>query len=215
MIVRSAAARVLLVVAGSVLAGCSHTTAPGSLALTALGAKPLQLERTFVTSAYATRDAEDSFWFSDVPLEQLLAHDNGTPLQDAVFLHAQLLWTPKPGLTPLASTATNLVTRVIVVSGGEVGLYGGAAFARPSGTPGRDAMDLEVDGGTLTLLAKTDGFHDLLSPAGLKGVFSAPFAPEEATRWRRSLSQFVTNAFGESMWVANPAATLEQLRAAR
>ncbi|RLS94249.1 MAG: hypothetical protein DWI10_03720 [Planctomycetota bacterium] len=198
-------AAVLLSCVGSIFAtACSSSNAPGTIAVTALGAKPLLLEHTFVASAYTVKDSEDSFWFSDVPFERLLAHEQGTPLTDAVFLHAQLIWTPKPGLTPLASTAMNLITRLVVVSGGEVGLYGGAAFARPSGKPGADAMELVVEGGTITLLAKTKGFHDLMSPAGLTGVFSAPFAPEDATRWRRSLSQFVTNAIGESMWVIKP-----------
>jgi hypothetical protein len=73
-------------------------------------------------------------------------------------------------------------------------------------------MELEIAGGTLTMLAKTKGFNDLISPAGLSGTLSAPYAPENANRWRRSLSQFVTNALGESMWVfetkASPRMTL-------
>jgi hypothetical protein len=104
-------------------------------------------------------------------------------------------------MTPLDPTATNLVTRVVVVSEGEVGLYGGAAFARPSGEPGSEEMELVVEGGTLSLLSKTKGFHDLLSPVGLTGTFVARHAPDDAGRWRRALAQFVTNALGTSTWV--------------
>ncbi len=194
------------------MGGCSSTESVGSVDVIALGAKPLLFETDFLTSAYVVKDSEDSFWFSTVPFDALLAHEQGTPLKNAVFLHAQLVWTPKPGLTPLDSTATNLVTRLIVVSDGEVALYGGAAFARPSGEPGTESMELEIAGGTLTMLAKTKGFNDLISPAGLSGTLSAPYAPENANRWRRSLSQFVTNALGESMWVfetkASPRMTL-------
>lgn len=185
----------------AILGGCSSQEQAGTMELVALGSQPLALETEFIASAYVVREAEDSFWFSDVPLEQLLAHDAGTPLRNAVFLHAQLVWTPKPGMTPLDPTATNLVTRVVVVSEGEVGLYGGAAFARPNGEPGADDMELVVEGGTLSLLAKTNGFHDLLSPVGLTGTFVARHAPDEAGRWRRALSQFVTNALGTSTWV--------------
>jgi hypothetical protein len=62
-------------------------------------------------------------------------------------------------------------------------------------------MSLEIEGATLTLLDKTPGFHDLLSPVGLDATLHAPLAPEEANRWRRGVSQFATNALGKSMWV--------------
>jgi len=185
----------------SLLAACSSHERAGTMELVALGSRPLALETEFISSAYVVREAEDSFWFSDISLEQLLAHDMGKPVRNAVFLHAQLVWTPKPGMTPLDPTATNLVTRVVVVSEGEVGLYGGAAFARPSGEPGSEEMELVVEGGTLSLLSKTKGFHDLLSPVGLTGTFVARHAPDDAGRWRRALAQFVTNALGTSTWV--------------
>jgi hypothetical protein len=181
--------------------GCSSAETVGRAELVALGSSPLAFEREFIVGAYATKESEDSFWFSDVPLSELLAHTESTPIKDAVFLHAQLIWLPKPGLTPLDPSATNLVVRVVIVSDGEVGLYGGAGFARVEGEPGEERVEIEVEGGTLTLLERTKGFNDLLSPAGFSGTFAAQFAPEEAARWRRALSQFATNAFGRSMWV--------------
>lgn len=174
---------------------------PGTVELVALGAKPLLLGRELVSSAYVRKESEDSYWFSDVPFESLLAHERGERLENALFVHAQLLWTPKPGLTPLDSTATNLALRVVVVSGGELGIYGGAGFARPDGDPTVGPMTLAVEGATLTLLERTAGFHDLLSPAGFEATLHAPLAPEEANRWRRGVSQFATNALGKSMWV--------------
>lgn len=187
--------------AAAPLAGCSGNEAVGRAEFVALGSAPLLFEREFIVGSYATRESEDSFWFSDVPLEQLLAHSENTPVKDAVFLHAQLIWIPKPGLTPLDPAATNLVVRALIVSDGEVGLYGGAGFARIDGEPGEERVEIEVEGGTLTLLEKTAGFNDLLSPAGFSGTFAAGFAPEDAAKWRRALSQFATNAFGKSMWV--------------
>lgn len=183
------------------LCGCFRDTSVGRGEMVSLGAARLSFEREFVVGAYATREAEDSFWFSDVPLETLLAHGDKTPLRNGVFLHAQLMWEPKAGMTPLDPTATNVVTRILVVSEGEVGLYGGAGFARVDGTRGEERVELEIEGGTLTLLEKTPGFNDLLSPAGFSGTFAADLAPDEAARWRRALSQFATNVFGKSMWV--------------
>jgi len=183
------------------LTGCSGTETVGRAELVALGSEPLLFEREFIVGSYATRESEDSYWFSDVPLSALLAHSEESPIKDAVFLHAQMIWIPKPGLTPLDPAATNLVVRVVIVSDGEVGLYGGAGFARIDGEPGDERVEIEVEGGTLTLLERTGGFNDLLSPAGFSGTFAAKFAPDDSARWRRALSQFATNAFGKSMWV--------------
>lgn len=191
----------LLSSCATALVGCSSAEPVGRAEIVALGSSPLLFEREFVVGSYATKESEDSFWFSDVPLDRLLSHTDSAPLTDAVFLHAQLIWLPKPGLTPLDPSATNLVVRVLIVSDGQVGLYGGAGFARIDGEPGEEEVEIEVEGGTLTLLEKTAGFNDLLSPAGFSGTFAARFAPEDAVKWRRALSQFATNAFGKSMWV--------------
>lgn len=195
---------VLGVAALLALTGC-RASIGGDVELAALGARPLVLERGLTEGVYDELDAEYSFWFSDVPFESLAKIDRagggGAPLADAVFVHAQLVWKPEPGRTPLSATATNLVTRVIIVSNGEVGLYGGAGFARPRGELGAETLELDLRGGTLTLLAKTDGFHDLLSPTSLTGVVTARRSPEDAARWRRGVSQFATNALKRPMWV--------------
>jgi hypothetical protein len=188
------------------LTGCSafdgvFNDKVGEVELVALGSRPLLLGREMVSASYVRKESEDSFWFADVPLEALLAHDKGTPLRNAMFVHAQLLWYPKPGMTPLDSTATNLTLRVVIVSEGEMGIYGGAGFARPKGDPTEGPMTLAVEGGTLTLLEKTAGFQDLLSPVGFASSLSAPLEPDTANRWRRAVSQFATNALGKSIWV--------------
>jgi hypothetical protein len=203
----AARAVALLFTAGLVgVSGCSAFDGifdrdVGEVELVALGARPLILGREMVSAAYVRKESEDSFWFADVPLESLVAPENGAAVKNAMFVHAQLLWYPKPGMTPLDSTATNLTLRVVIVSEGEVGIYGGAGFARPKGDPTVGPMTLAVEGGTLTLLEKTAGFNDLLSPVGFESVLSAPLEPEIANRWRRTVSQFVTNALGKSMWV--------------
>jgi hypothetical protein len=183
------------------LSGCASDDLVGEIEIVGLGPSALRFDRELSVAAYAVREAEDSFFFSDVPLEDLLRHGPETPLRNGVFLHVQLIWTPKPGMTPVDPTATNAVTRVLIVSEGEVGLYGGAAFARADGESGEEELSLGVEGGTLTLLERTAGFNDLLSPAGFAGALRAPLAADETARWRRALSQFATNAFGKSLWV--------------
>lgn len=183
------------------LGGCTGSEYGAEIALAAQGSRPLLFERTLEHAAYVVEDAQQGFWCSDVPFDALLAHERGEPLRNAVVAHVQLLWIPEAGLTPVDATATNAVVRIVVVSEGEVGLYGGAAFARPKGKPGDDEMSLEVEGGSLTLLENTKGFHDLLSPVGMSGTLRAPLAPEIASRWRRGMAQFVTNAFGRILWV--------------
>jgi hypothetical protein len=71
--------------------------------------------------------------------------------------------------------------------------------------PDRWTVELRIEGGSLSLLAKTSGFRDLLSPADLSGTFEAPLAPDVAGRWRRAVSQFATNKLGRSMWVMKDA----------
>ena len=201
-----AAASVLLAsLTAASLAGCRSSGVSGSASIRSLGPVPLLLEQDFETGCYAELESECSFWFSSVPLDALGAAGGQTTAGgvsiDAVFLHAQMVWEPEPGLTPLASTATNTVTRIVVVSGGEMGLYGGACFARPLDSIGDDEVALSLRGGTLTLLAKTDGFKDLLSPVGLEGTLTARRSADETAAWRRAASQLVTNALGRSMWV--------------
>lgn len=186
------------------LTGCAQKNSMGRIELTALGSKPLVLERDFAVGSYTELESEFSFWFSDVTFEALASHSKETPLPEAIFLHAQIIWQPEPGRTPLVSTATNVVTRIVIISGGELGLYGGAAFARPDEELGGDSVEFDLRGGTLTLLAKTAGFHDLLSPVGLTGRLTAKRSNDEASKWRRGVSQLVTNTLGRSMWVSAP-----------
>lgn len=192
---------VLATVAATLSVGCSSDERVGRMELTALGPTPLVFKRDFVVGAYAARESEDSFWFSDVPLDALIEAADKGELKNATIMHAQLIWRPRAGLTPLDPTATNMVTRVLIVSEGEVGLYGGAGFALLDGTVGDERVEFAIDGASLSLLEKTSGFNDLLSPAGLSGSFSAGLAPADTARWRRALSQFATNSFGKSMWV--------------
>lgn len=161
------------------------------------GASPVALDGVLPYGAYAAAEADHTLYVSDLPLDELL----GGGVRNGQFLHAQLLWLPLPGRTPVDESAMNLTLRYVVVSEGEVGVYGGGGFAWPFGTPGEGDLTLSIEGSSLSLLAKSAGFTDLLSPARLTGTVTAKFDADETRRFRRGVSQVVTDALGASRWV--------------
>lgn len=193
----------LLVTPLLAISGCAgwfdYAFAPDGAAvrIEGLGEQPAAIDAELPHGSYATTDTDQSMYLSDVPLETLLTGE----VRNGQFLHAQLLWFPKPGETPVDPEATNVTLRFVVVSEGEMGIYGGAGFAWPRGTPGETSLTLVVTGSSLSLLAKTDRFVDLLTPAELVGTISAPPNDETTRRFRRGLSQLVTNTFNASKWV--------------
>jgi hypothetical protein len=185
------------------LSGCANwvaaTFAPQGAAIdvASIGADPARMQAVLPYASYEVRLWEESFCASDVPLEALLAGG----VRDGQFLHVQLLWFPKAGRTPVHADALNVVLRYIVVSDGKVGLYGGGGFAWPRGTPGTQPMTLVVRSSTLALLARSEGFVDPLTPASIEGTLVAPPDEETTRRYRRGMSQIVTDAVGRSRWV--------------
>lgn len=190
----SVAARWILATIALLLAGCGGGT---SMRLESLDQKPVLLQLALRDGVYVVHPSETSVVLSDLPWEELA---KGRPEVGQV-LHAQLLWVPKPGYTPVDSTATNVTLRWIVFSGGEVGVYGGAGFCWPSGRIGKDALSVRVEASTLSLIASTKGFVDLASPAAISGRFVAAYDPEQALRARQQVSQLVTDALGRTYWV--------------
>ncbi len=192
------------------LASCISSHPLGRLKAISKAEDPVQLDLTLQHGAYSVDPAEVSFYLSSLQLENLL----DSPIKNAQILHAQLLWSPKPGSTPVDPTATNLTLRLALFIEGELGIYGGAGFAWPSGSVGKGPVELEIVGSTLTLLHSTEGFRDLLSPVLLIGRISAPFEPVNTLRFRQAASQLVTNRLGRTQWVGKfPTSTREQVAA--
>jgi len=118
-------------------------------------------------------------------------------------LHIEVLWRPRAGRTPVEPSSTNLSIRFVVVSNGEVGVYIGGGFAWiDGGKPADEAIGLEITGASVSLVDKTPGFVDLLSPAILVGELGALQNAENARATRRAASQFVTNRLGHIRWVS-------------
>ncbi|MBX3355181.1 MAG: hypothetical protein KF724_05730 [Phycisphaeraceae bacterium] len=152
---------------------------------------------TFPYAWYDNEPASASLYLSDLSPEELA---RGGELTGQV-VHIQMLWLPRPGWTPARKGCTNVVIRLLVLSRGELGLYGGGGFAWPWDEPGDRTFGMEVLASSLSLLERTPGFVDLLSPAEMRGIADAPLDSGATQRMRMLTSQLVTNALGEVRWV--------------
>jgi hypothetical protein len=115
-----------------------------------------------------------------------------------------LLWVPKAGDTPMDPSATNASIRHIIISNGQVGIYGGAGFALPSENPAnRDTVTFTLRDASLALQEATPGFVDLLTPSQMTGTFSVTRDDKRARQLYFAASQLVTNAFGRTRFVMN------------
>ncbi len=183
-------------------AGCS-TPSGGTISVRGLGESPVTLECTYPDGAFAVEAAQVTVAFSTIPYEALA---DGTA-RDGTFLHVEVLWRPKAGATAIVPDATNLSIRYVVVSQGEVGVYGGGGFAWVTGGTDEDeTIVLEITGSTIGLLDRTPGFVDLLSPAAVLGELGASRNTERARATCRAASQFVTNRLGHIRYVRGGAA---------
>lgn len=199
--IRTAASVTALLVAMGALAGCStwwqRTFSAREIVTQGLNENAASLPFSFPYAWYENQPAQTSLYLSDLSPEEL---SGGGELTGQVA-HVQVLWLPRPGWTPSRPGSTNVVIRLLVFSRGEIGLYGGGGFAWPWDEPGDPTFGMEVLGSSLTLLEKTEGFVDLLSPAELTGAFDAPLDDGGAQRMRMITSQLVTNAFKSVRWV--------------
>src|SRR5690606_33315298 len=127
-------------------------------------------------------DAGTSFYLSDVPLDTLLSGRPGA----GQIMHIELMWLPRPGRTPVDPSATNISIRLIVFAENEVGVYGGAGFAWVKGKNTGKRMTLSIEEASLSLMASTDGFNDLLTPSLMSGRITAIRDESAALRLRQA-----------------------------
>ena len=193
------------------MVSCASPLAKGRVRAISKAENPVQIDLDLEHGSYSIQPSEISFYLSDCSLESLQQGE----LRNATVLHAQLLWSPKPGSTPVDPTATNVTLRLALVVEGELGIYGGAGFAWPDGEAGDGPMSLEIVGSTMTLLHATEGFRDLLSPVMLLGSISAPFDPVKTLRSRQAASQLVTDLLGRTQWVMRDVTSFEERVALR
>lgn len=176
------------------VAGCG-TAAP--IEVTRRGGADEILGLSPVAASFSIEEAGASIVLTDIDPARLESDDDVS----GQVLHVGFLWNPMPGRTAIDPTSTNVSLRLLVLSAGEAGLYGGGGFASVSGSPESGSMTLEVEGSDLRLIARTKGFVDRLTPAELLGEFSVDRDEAQARRMRRAATQRVTNALGAIRWV--------------
>ncbi len=175
----------------STIPGCDSVKQVGSMRIQSLDADPVAIDAKYTTAFYAHGGSvESSFILSDVPLEKLLK----SKVSNGHILHVQMLWIPKPGSTPMDSSATNVSLRYIIMSNGELGLYTGAGFAIPQDKMGSDLVEIDLRSASLTLTDSTPGFVDLLTPAKLTGDFTATLNDQRTQQMRSALRRIINSA---------------------
>jgi hypothetical protein len=154
------------------LFGCSGSNFLGqaqTLQVHSLGPQKLLLDCSCqITACMPTTATEGEIWATDIPLD-LLKSGN---FESGQIIRFQVLWLPSPGKTPLASTSTNISIKQIIISGDEVGIYIGAGYGWPSGSP-EDGLSITMEDATIQLQSSTPRFKDLLTPATMIGFIHA------------------------------------------
>lgn len=90
------------------------------------------------------------------------------------ILHVHMFLTPRAGSTPIDPTAANAAARLLVLSGGQIGVYTGAGFLLPDRAPGGRSFGGSVLDASLRLDHASDYFIDRLGPTRLELSFRAP-----------------------------------------
>lgn len=196
----------MLALLAALVAGCSYVETAYNwvggittgMRVESISANPVHIASDFEIAVCSTDPyVEGSIWLTDIPVADLTSGR----VESGQLLHIELLWTPRPGYTPIDYEATNLSVRYIVISDGEYGIYEGGGFGYPLGTPASSSMLLNIEGVTLQLAEATDGFVDLLSPAELAGTFNGDCDTGLAVLIGDAAAQLVTDAFGRTMYV--------------
>ena len=131
-----------------------------------------------IAASIPSASSEGELWLTNIPLDLL---ESGN-FESGQIIRLQVRWIPTPGKTPLASTSTNVTIKQIIIAGDEVGVYVGAGFGWPTGSP-ENGMSISMEDATIELQSSTDRFDNLLKPAATMNGFI--HAPADATLARK------------------------------
>jgi hypothetical protein len=184
-------------IAAGILAGCS-VLGGGSAIRSQSVVSADALEFTPTERAYVAADKNTAdIYLTDLPASALAPEADVSEVSGQV-LHLHLFIAPEAGSTPIASTACSVTVRHVVVSRGEIGVYGGGGFLLPSSTPGDDEFEGRVLDATLKLISATTGFSDRLGPTELSGYIEAPKDAAGSARLAATLDSLLTRAAKQS-----------------
>lgn len=140
------------------------------------------------TRVYGFEDRHRAdFYLTDLPEEVWKSGADASNL-NGTMVHVAMFVTPKAGRTPIAVDANSAIVRVLVLSNGQVGLYGGGGFFTRSGAPGMESVGGSVTDGTVRLVRATPGFNDLLGPSTFNCGFTTVLDAEQAAQMDRAFN---------------------------
>lgn len=181
----------------SPLAGCRTGSGIQAVGLTGTQGDA-EIEAGFPTAVYSMdKSGNTDIYLTDLPPA---AFDLGFPAGEinGQIVHIALFITPRATRTPISDDATNAVIRHAVFAGGAetpiFGIYEGAGFVLPGGTPGKDRFTGDIAGASTALLSSTPGFPDLLGVTVTDVWFSARLEQITARLIRRRLDQAISDA---------------------
>jgi hypothetical protein len=137
-------------------------------------------------------DLQDLTDFSDLPM-------------DGQIMHIHFFVRPRPGRTPIATTACSATVRHIVLSRGEIGVYTGGGFMLPRGTTGDHRFGGSIDPATLRLSRSTEYFIDALGASTADVSFSASRQDDETRAWVAMIDRLAYVAEPVAKAVTQPA----------
>ncbi len=127
-----------------------------------------------LTGVYKPIDENSAdVYLTDLPLDRLADTKDAMSDLSGTIVHVHLFLVPSAGDTPVDSTACNAAARMVVFSGGAVGVYSGGGFVFPTDVPGGETYDGRIRNATLRLGQATADFADKLGPTVLTGALSA------------------------------------------
>jgi hypothetical protein len=158
---------------GASQAGCSRILSAQGVRLESFQ-EDAALIPSPVSRAYRAIDqASAEFYLSDIPLRILDDAETFEELEGTI-VRVTLFLPPRPGKTPIESTASTATVQAAVLARGEVGIYGGGGFLLPSGRVGDRTFGGTIRDGSVRLLHATPGFVDRLGAARFQAGISAP-----------------------------------------
>lgn len=173
-LVRRMTAGVVACVLAAGLGGCASLGYSGGPLTASSADGSARLVTNLPTGVYVPIDENTAdIYLTDLPVGRL--SDPKDTLSDVrgMVVHLHLFLVPRAGRTPIDATASNAAVRLIVISDGAVGVYGGGGFIQPSSAPGEETLGGGLAEASLRLLRATPDFTDKLGPSILAGAVSA------------------------------------------
>ena len=168
--------------------GCSGNKA-GSMSITSQNKSGSSLTGEFTTGLYRFDNKNQITMV-------LLDGPEDAPKQAVTV---RMFWSPRPGRTPIDKNATNATIHYVIFPDEahmQVGVYSGAGYMFPKGTPGAPELTLAIWQSTLRLTDSTQGFKDLLGPANLKGKITLKQDDAQVERIIRQLNANIRKTLG-------------------